>query len=625
MYINSGNNDTQNKHMMTRRLFLVMGGQLAVFVVLGARIYQLQVKDSERYSRLAFENRLSLRFISPQRGRIFDRNQKLLAVNRQNYQVAIIAEQTQDLEESLRRVGALIEVPERTKRRLMKEIRNASVFDPVLIKENLDWKSFALINFHSAALPGIVPQVGMTRYYPRRNSCVHVVGYVGSANTKEKKLLVSQSPTLARLSDILIGKNGIERVFDQQLRGTPGARRLEVNASGRIIRELERYEGSQGGDITLTIDADLQDMVMERIKGHSAAVVVMDIHNGDILSMSSSPAYDPNKFVLRISHKDWEQLTNDKMVPLLNKAVAGVYPPGSVFKIITSLVALEAGIINSNTRFYCSGRFPLGSHTFHCWKQAGHGWMDVHDALKHSCDVFFYETAKMVGIDKIKDMSVEFGVGQEVNINFPNVKNGLMPSPEWKRRHLNEQWLIGETIITGIGQGYILMNPLQLAVLMARVANGGIKVDPRIIHSIKGTSLTSKKFDKINISAENMKILHNALFSVVNDQGGTAFALADTAPAFAGKTGTAQVRNISSRERASGVIDNDDLPWEYRDHALFTAFGPFDNPRYAIAVVVEHGGSGSKVAAPIARDVYKKVMELYPVANSDIGYMKTAL
>ena len=587
----------------TRRALFLFGSQLGLAGVLGWRMYQLQVVESGYFTERAERSRMRPRLIAPVRGEIFSRDGKPLAENRQNYRITLIREQTEDIKLSLQKLATIIDLTQERQEELYEQIRKSSSFAHVLIAENLNWDEFSEVNANAPALRGISPEIGLTRHYPEAGIAAHIIGYVGAPNEEDVKR-AGPAKGLLKLPGMRIGKNGIERVAEDSLRGTAGLSRVERNVHGRTIRELFRQEGTEGDTLDLTIDLGLQEYAMKRLGNESGAVIVMDVNDGDVLALASSPGYDPNNFVLGLSQKQWVNLRDNEKNPLTNKAVAGLYPPGSTFKMLTLLAALEEGI-NINDGHFCNGSIWFGNRFFNCWKRQGHGFMDGISAIKHSCDVYFYEVAQQVGIDKIAALSRRFGLGVEPEIELPRVKSGVMPDRNWKESVLGESWYKGETLNAGIGQGYTTTTPLQLAIMTARIANGGYDVKPRLIRGRNGEPIKPLPLRPLGVNPENVALVRRAMSAVTNEQGGTGYRARISAAGkeMCGKTGTAQVRRISVAERATGVLKNEDLPWKLRDHALFVAYAPADKPRYAIAVVVEHGGGGSTVAAPIARDV----------------------
>ena len=433
-------------------------------------------------------------------------------------------------------------------------------------------------------------------------------GMSARSATATLKALKTRTPIL-RIPKFQIGKIGVERWQEDILRGSAGTKRIEVNSVGRVMRELERVDGIPGADIRLTIDADVQNFAQARLGNESAAVVVMDVTNGDIIAIASAPSFDPNLFVRGISQTDYDGLLNNDHRPLANKTVQGVYPPGSTFKMVTALAALEAGVITTDSSHYCPGFVEYGGRKFNCWKRAGHGTVSLDRALSESCDVYFYEVAQKVGIDRIAEMGKKLGLGVRHDLPMSAIAEGVMPNKAWKLESQKAEWRIGDTINASIGQGYVLASPLQLAVMAARVATGRA-IAPRLVREVDGEPVEPLSAPPMGIDGSALRAVQDGMFGVVNGAHGTAKAsrIVDETMLMAGKTGTSQVRNISAAERARGVISNDQLPWERRDHALFVGFAPYDNPKYSVSVVVEHGGGGSVAAAPIARDVILRAM-----------------
>ncbi len=590
--------------MFTRRAAVLGGGKLVLLSALAGRMYYLQVLEAPRYKTMAEENRISIRLLPPPRGKIVDRFGEELAVNEQNYRVIITAEDTNgNPVGTLDTLGRVIEISDKEKNKVLKEIKRKRSFVPVTVRENLTWEEVAQIEVNTPDLPGTEIDVGQTRHYPKGNYSAHVLGYVAAVTERDAK-----DDPLLELPGFRIGKAGVEKLHDLKLRGTGGTSQVEVNALGRVIQEVDRQEGEPGAKVTLTLDAGLQEMVSERLGEEAAAAVVLDIHTGEVLSMASSPTYDPNAFNRGLSHKEWQDLITNPRGPLTNKAIAGQYAPGSTFKMTVALAALEKGVITPSQKVFCAGHMELGNARFHCWKRGGHGWVDMVGAHMHSCDIYFYEVAKRTGIDRIHDMAVRLGIGEKTGLDLPGERSGLMPSRDWKLATIGAPWQGGETLITGIGQGYVLATPLQLAVMTSRIVSGK-KVIPHLTRKLTtadGSELPVRPtFEPLGISENHLKIVQRGMNAVTNIPGGTAYRsrIKEKEFAMAGKTGTAQVRRISKAERETRVLKNKELPWELRDHALFVGFAPYDNPRYAAAVVVEHGGSGSHTTAPIVRDI----------------------
>ena len=590
----------------TRRSLLVSGGMLSIFGVLAGRLYQLQVVDGERYLTQAEENRISQKLLAPPRGRIFDRFGVALASNRRNYRVLIVPEQAQEgVEATLDALAKVIPLADRNRFKVVKDAAANKPFVPLLIAENLSWEDFARLNLNLPYLRGVQPEVGETRDYPFADEFSHVLGYVAAVSPEEKEKSASdgaEDPVLD-IPGFRIGKRGIEKTYDDDIRGRAGASRVEVNAYGRVIRELQREPGQPGKDVYLTIDRDLQQLIHDKLKGESAACAVMDVQSGDLLALVSTPGYDPNAFNVGLTTEQWTELTESDHKPLINKALAGAYPPGSTFKIVTSLTALDEGTITPETIFHCTGVVTLGNHDFHCWKKGGHGAMNLRLGLKNSCDCYFYQVAMKLGIDALSAGARRLGLGLPTGIEIPGERTGFIPDRFWKQATFKESWQQGETLIAGIGQGYILATPLQLCVLAARLASG-MQVAPRLVHAIGPQMQPRAHAEPVGFSADALNAVREAMFAAVNEPGGTAYSwrIPDKSIAMAGKTGTAQVRVITRQERAGGVRKNEDLPWTLRDHGLFIAYAPADKPRYACAVVIEHGGVGAHPQVQVARD-----------------------
>ena len=598
----------ESARKITKRALLLGGGMAAMVAVLGARMRYMQVDQADQFRLLAEENRINIRLIPPSRGLIEDRNGKLIAGNEQNYRVVITREDAGDVAIVLNRLSSLIPLSPEDIERTIKETDRTSPFVPIIVADRLSWEDLSKIALNTPTLPGLSPEVGLSRTYPTKQDFSHVVGYVGPVSEKDLAALTDPDPVL-QIPKFQIGKIGVERWMEDKLRGSAGNKRIEVNSVGRVMRELERTDGIPGADIRLTLDADVQNYVQARLGTESAAAVVMDVTNGDLLAIASSPGFDPNLFVRGISQKDYAALTENDHRPLANKAVQGAYPPGSTFKLVTALAALESGMITLDTKVRCPGYIEFGGTKFHCWKRGGHGSVNLEKSLQESCDVFYYEIAQKVGIDKIAEMGRLLGLGQRHDLPMSAISEGVMPNKAWKQESYQTDWRIGDTINASIGQGYVLTTPLQLAVMTARVASGRAIV-PRLIHSVDGEVVPVSEPLNLGIGGSSLRAIRAGMFAVVNSERGTAKSSRINAPTMvmAGKTGTSQVRNISVAERAGGVVANADLPWKRRDHALFVAFAPYDAPKYAVSVVVEHGGGGSAVAAPIARDILLRAM-----------------
>jgi penicillin-binding protein 2 len=595
--------DSTRFKSFSRRVAFLGGGKILLLSLLAGRMYQLQVIESDKYKTLADENRINLRLLPPPRGTIVDRYGRELAVNQENYRVTLVAEQVKDINTMLDTLSGIISLEDYERQRILREVRRRRGFVPVTVRENLDWRDVSRIEVNAPDLPGLSIEVGQSRQYPFAEDFAHVLGYVSAVSEKE-----ATGDPLLELPGFKVGKNGVERVYDLDLRGKAGNTQVEVNAVGRVIRELSRQEGQPGADLRLTIDRDIQKLAADRLKEEkSASAVILDIHNGDVLALSSVPGYDPNEFVTGLSSKTWRRLVNDPYAPLTNKAISGLYAPGSTFKMVVALAALEARIVAPDHRVFCRGYTELGNARFHCWKRHGHGWQDMYDAHQNSCDVYFYDIAKRIGVDRIAEMSMRLGLGAKTGIELPSEKGGVIPTRAWKKASIGTAWQQGETLISGIGQGFILTTPLQLAVMTARLANGGKAVVPRLIRPAvtDGKEAEDPVFKDLGISKRSLDVVLEGMNRVTNVQRGTAYSarISEEGMEMSGKTGTAQVRRISKAERDTRVLKNEERPWRERDHALFVGYAPSDNPRYAVSVIVEHGGGGSKVAAPIARDL----------------------
>ncbi|MGH6829152.1 MAG: penicillin-binding protein 2 [Rhizomicrobium sp.] len=575
----------------TRRSLGLGGGMTLVFAVLSGRLYQLQIVDGDQYKAEAEDNRVSERLLAPPRGRIFDRFGVELADNRRNYRVLLVAEQaTEGVKEALDTIGKLIELSDAQKKRVLLALAQNKKFVPVPVAENLTWEEFSRINLHLPYLPGVQPDVGETRDYPFKDQLVHILGYVAQVSPEDKK---GDNDPLLDTPGFRIGKRGIEREFDKALRGHAGASRVEVNAYGRVIRELGHDPGIPGKDVWLTLDNEVQRFAAQRLGAESAACVVTDIATGDIIALASTPGFDPNLFNMGISAEEWRALTSDDHKPLLNKVIDGIYPPGSTFKTVVATAAVEAGVATPDYRVTCTGSITLGNHVFHCWQKRGHGTLDLEGGIKNSCDVFFYETARRVGIDKIQEIAVKLGLSNPTGIELPGEKSGFIPTRAWKLKRYGVAWQQGDTLSAGIGQGYVTVTPLQLVLQVTRIASG-LNVSPRLVHMVGGEARHRPKAEALDISDIAFTRVRNGMNEATNVPGGTAYRFRITEPGFemAGKTGTAQVRVYSEEEHLRGVTKNAALEWKLRDHGLFIAFAPVAAPKYACACIVEHGSDG---------------------------------
>ncbi|MEC7764520.1 MAG: penicillin-binding protein 2 [Pseudomonadota bacterium] len=588
---------------ITRRGLLLGTAQLALAGVLVGRMRYMQVDQADEYRMLADENRINIRLIPPIRGLIYDRKGVLLAGNEQNYSIVMVREDAGDPEEVLTRLQKLVWISEEDKQKALDEMNRRSPFVPVTIAERVPWEDISKVAVNAPALPGITPEVGLSRVYPLDSDFAHVVGYVGPVSDYDLSKIEDPDPVL-QIPRFQIGKTGVESRYEEDLRGEAGTRRIEVNAVGRVMREIDREEGTPGANIQLTVNHALQNFAEARLAGESAAAVVMDPRNGDILAIASAPSYDPNKFVRGISSRDYNDLLEDPYRPLANKTAQGTYPPGSTFKMVVALAALEAGVIDERETVACRGYKEVSGRRFHCWSRGGHGRVDLVRSLKESCDVYYYEIAERVGIEAITAMARKLGLGIRPDVPLSGVAEGLMPTKEWKREVRGADWMVGDSLNAGIGQGFVLASPLQLAIMTSRIALGHA-IEPRLVRSVDGVEQPVRGTEMLDITPAYLDAVRLGMYEVVNGTRGTAGRsriVADNIR-MAGKTGTSQVRNITAAERAAGVTRNEDLPWNRRDHALFVSFAPHDAPEVAVSVVVEHGMGGSTAAAPIARDI----------------------
>lgn len=601
--------------VFTRRALLLGAGQLGIFGALAAKLYQVQVAEGERYATLAETNRVSARLTAPSRGRILDRSGAVLAGNRLNWRALFTAEHAADAGVVLDAFSRLVPFAEHERARVERELRRRRRFIPVVLREFLSWEDMARIEVNAPDLPGVLVDVGTTRLYPYGPVLSHVVGYVAPPPEGE----AGDDPMLA-LPGLRIGRAGMERVHDLKLRGRAGVVRVEVNAVGRVIRELDRREGTPGQDVGLTVDAELQAAAMHRMGEESASAVVMDCRNGEVLAMATNPSFDPVPFNSGVSQAQWLAWTRNRRTPLINKAVAGLYAPGSTFKMAVALAGLDAGVIGPADRVRCPGHFDLGDTRFHCHSRRGHGAVDMRAALKLSCDVYFYEVARRVGIDRISAMANRLGLGVELGIELPGARKGLMPTRAW-RASQGKAWNLGDTISCGIGQSFVQTTPLALATYAARLATGRA-VQPHLTRSLGGVlqrGAEAADWPDLGLPERALQLQREGMWAVVNG-GGTGGSARLTLPGvqMAGKTGSTQVRRVSRQQRERG-FKSDKLPWEFRPHALFVCYAPYDAPRYAVAVVVEHGNAGSVAAAPVARDIMHAALTRDPARHDVPG------
>ncbi len=595
--------DNAESHRQINRRALILGGaQVGFLGLLGLRMRHLQVEQADQFRLLADENRIKIRLIPPARGQIYDRHGSVIAENVPSYRIMLDGEEAGDVDAVIARLSKIITLDADEVARAHEEMRRSRIH-PVTIADRVTWEELSRVAVNAPALPGVRPEVGLSRRYPQHEDYAHIVGYVGPVSDRDLERIKAPDQLLL-IPRFQIGKVGLEQRREDLLRGKAGTRRVEQNAAGRVMRELDRREGEPGKNLQLTTDSNLQEYVKARLKGESAAAVVLDTETGDILACGSTPAFDPNLFVRGISVSDYNSLLENKYRPLPNKAVQGIYPPGSTFKMVVLLAALEDGQVTPSDTVYCPGHLEVSGRRFHCWKRVGHGNVDLQRSIRESCDVFFYEMALRVGIEKITAMAQRLGLGVEHDLPMTGVAQGLMPTKDWKRATRGEDWVIGDSVNSAIGQGFVLASPLHLAIMTARIATGR-SVSPRLIKSVDGVETASGTGEDLGLNPNHLREVRRAMHAVSNNRRGTAYRsrIVEDGYRMAGKTGTSQVRNITAAERARGVSRNEDLPWERRDHALFVNYAPSDAPRIAVAVVVEHGGGGSTAAAPIARDI----------------------
>jgi penicillin-binding protein 2 len=606
--------ESRRKSVFTRRAVLLAGTELAAFGALAAKLYQVQVAEGAKYTTLAESNRISVRLIAPPRGRLLDRFGVPVAANNQNWRALLIAEQTEDVGATLDAFGRLVPLADHDRARIERDARRHRRFIPVTVREFLSWEEMARIEVNAPDLPGIVVDLGTTRRYPFGSALAHVVGYVAPPSEAD----MGDDPMLA-LPGIRVGRAGMEKYHEPRLRGRAGAVQLEVNAVGRVIRELVRQDGTPGSDVRLTIDADLQEQVLGHLGEESASAVVLDARNGAVLAMATNPSFDPSLFNSGVSQAQWLEWTSNRRAPLINKAAAGLYAPGSTFKIVVAMAGLEARTLAPGDRINCPGYLDLGDTRFHCWRRGGHGLLDLRNGIKNSCDVFFYEVARRTGIDRIAAMANRFGLGVPLDIELAGARSGLVPTREWRIAQ-GKPWNIGDTIVSGIGQGFLQVTPLSLAVMAARIATGRA-VQPHLTLAVGGVDQPGNRAEDwptLGLSEHAMNIVREGMWAVVNEPNGTAPAAKLPLPdvQMAGKTGSSQVRRVSREQREHG-FKSETLPWEFRPHALFVAFAPTDRPRYACAVVVEHGNAGAAAAAPVARDIMIDVLTRDPASHRE--------
>ena len=593
----------KNKHeSINRRIFLFSTIKIFSIFFIIERLYNLQIRESEKFKKLAENNRINSVFIIPSRGIIYDRNNLVLAENVEQYQLIYRYNNTINKENHFKKIFKYLNIDNIKKNKLLNDIKNNyDEFLQVVIKDDLLWEEVAKISSNITELQGVSIEMIMKRYYNSFSSS-HIIGYV-------KPPSKSEYPKLANVPGTVVGKIGIEKSFDPLLQGKFGIKKEEVNAHGRVVKEISRVNGVPGNDIKISISKELQEFSYERLGNNSGAIVALNVNNGEVLSLVSKPSFDSNDFITAMSQNKWNDITSNELNPMFNRACLGTYPPGSIFKLIVSITALNEKDFDPKKKFYCNGGYKFGDQIFHCWKEGGHGFIDCSEAISMSCDCYFYDLSLVLGINKISKIALEFGLEEKYLNNIFSSAKGIIPSKEWKKNKFNTEWTKSDTIVASIGQGFALSTPLQLAVMTSRIVTNGQKVLP----TIEKRNNSSNKFSKIeSLKEETYSFIKKGMFDSVNNINGTAYASRNIVPNnyMAGKTATSQVRRITMSEREEGIKKNEELPRKMRDHALFVGFFPYDKPLYAFSVVVEHGGSGSKTAAPIARDLCKKLYKL---------------
>ncbi len=628
-------------NIINRRMFIFTAAKAVVFFGIIGRLFSLQITENKKYLTLSDKNRLREARLPPVRGEFQDYFGNRIAKNLTVYQLHVIPEQVENFKTLMVRLKDILNFSNDYLESLVKKKNKQKPWETLIVSENLTWDEFTKINFYLHELSGARPVLTVGRNYPFNEVYTHVLGYVAEASVDD--LINNETIKQRNVPGLRVGKTGLEKALEDELIGTNGIQRFEVNAYGKRINQIDFEEGQQGETIRLTIDTEIQKFTKNLLKDRAGSISVMDIYTGEIIAMNSSPSFNPNLFLYGIDKENWNNIKKDPLKPLLNKTVSGLYSPGSTVKPIVALSALENDIISPKFTVNCKGHknpLELYGQKYHCWKKQGHGYMSLKNAIKQSCDTYFYEAARLLGVDKLNETAIKFGLGNKVLGDYYNEKKGVVPSTKWKREAIGQNWYLGETLINGIGQGYIQTTPLQLCLMTAQLANGGHKIYPKIIADkdqenieiIKNKmDLAEKniseennlllatenffKVDEKNYPAlyrnkENVKFVLDAMFRSTNEVYGTSFSsrIEDPKYQFAGKTGTAQVKRITEKDRELDLKTNQ-IPYRERDHAWFVAFGPYKNPRYAMSILVEHGGSGSSTAAPIAKELFKFVID----------------
>ena len=601
---------------LNRRMFILAAAKVVILGGIVSRLFFLQVKENKKYLTLSDKNRIREWKLPPVRGEFKDYFGNIIAGNFEAYQLHIIPEQVEDFRYVITRVKDILNLSDKQFQKVIKKQKEIKSWETLIVADNLSWEKFSKINNQLYDLNGVKPVVSISRNYPYKDNYTHILGYVSQAN--EKDILLNTTVKEKFVQGLKVGKIGLEKSFENILIGDNSIERYEVNAYGRRISQLAFKNGDKGEIIQLTVDTEVQKFTNELLAEKAGSICVMDIFTGEVIAMHSSPSFDPNSFVFGISKDEWQLIRNNPMKPLINKTLSGNYSPGSTIKPIVALSALENNIVSPKFTVNCKGHehpLELYGQKYHCWKKEGHGFVNLKEAMKQSCDTYFYEVARKLGVDRLSETAKKFGLGKKVFNNlFENEKNGLIPNTFWKKEILGKNWLLGETIITGIGQGYIQTTPIQLCLMTAQIANGGYKIYPKIVLKKYDQDLKEDKFQPLIKDSKNIKIVQEAMFSSTNEVRGTSYRsrIDDPKYQFAGKTGTAQVKRITKQDRELD-LKTLEIPYKERDHALYVAYGPYRNPRYAVSILVEHGGSGSSVAAPIAKKLFKKIIDRHQI------------
>ncbi len=604
----------ERSDIFSRRSLVLSGLGGLFFGAVGVRLAQLQILENSEFRLEAQENRFNFSLKPASRGPIYDRFGIPLAVNRRDFRVLVMRDEVggrDKLDPTIDALASILRIPQTRIPRIKEEARIAPRFLPALVADNLSWEQYARVSVEAASFPGVRVQMGEARNYPLGPAFAHVVGFVAKANQQE-----AERDPEARNPGVRVGKEGLEKSQEAGLRGQHGQIKLEVTARGRVIREVEdpRLAPEPGEPIVLTLDAELQQVAYDQFKpaegrpAESGAAVVMDVETGELLVLCSAPAFDPNKFVDGIAGPDYRVYLEDEFRPLYHKAVRGIYPPGSTYKMIIALAALEYGVTTPEETVPCPGFAYYGGNRFHCHSRRGHGNVNMHEAIKVSCDCYFYKMGERLGGDRMAEVARKFGFGEGFDIGIPGVARAHVADTKWKRENRNQDWALYDSINVAIGQGLMIATPLQLAVMTARIATEGVAVEPKLIREGPGAR-PQRPFGRLPFKYDNMHKVHLGMIAVSNEAGGTARAdIGIEGVTIAGKTGTSQVRRITMAERRSGVLSNSALPWNRRDHGLFVSYAPAEKPKYCCVVVVEHGGGGSKAAAPRAREILKATL-----------------